>query len=353
LTLVLAASLVALAVTPHTTVAAVSLALAHRDYPKGVKVTALPATNHVADTYFGPVHRTSFGRLGRIDGEGWIQAGLWHFRTGRGRAVRSHRTVFGYGIHVFKGSKGAKRALGDIKLKTRAVRVAHLWTRRYRASGVKNTLVFDFFTSGPIEVEAYYEYAGVAPANLQRTLRHSFSTQNSHLVALARRYSQALRAHPTAQPTATSVPADTPTSIPTETPTPEVIPTATVAPTSTPTPTPLPRATDIPTPVPTATPAGLVVTASATQPSFAVGDLATVTVHVTLDGSPVANATASINYFFPGATTTCVAHTDATGTGSCSVPVPSIPSGSRIPVQLDVSTPSGGTAIASTSFIVK
>jgi len=345
-----AALLAALSIAPLPTSAAFSLALSRHDYPSGFAVTPLPATNAVADTYFGPVHRTSFSRLGRIDGEGWIQAGLWHFRTGRGAAVRSHRTVFAYGVHVFKGARGSQRALNDLKLRTRLYRVAHLWTRRYAVSDAHGTLVFDFFRIGPVEVEAYFEYTGVAPLQLQDRLRHAFSTQSSHLVALTRRYSTALRQHP-ATPTESPVPTDTSTA--TEVATSTSTPTATPQPTNSSTPRPTPRPTNTPTATATPTPAGLVISAAPTAPSFAVGQLATVSVHVTFDGSDVPDARVSVTMLFPGNNGSCVGHTDATGTASCSVAVPEEPSGTRIPVQVEATTPQGDSALTSTSFTIK
>lgn len=337
-----------MSIAPLDTSAAISLALSHRDYPRGFVVTALPATNAVADTYFGPVHRSSFSRLRRIDGEGWIQAGVWHFHTGRGTATKSHRTVFAYGIHVFKGMRGAQRALNDVKLRTRAYRVAHIWTRRYSVSAANGTLVFDFFRIGPIEVESYFEYTGVAPQSLRDSLRHAFSTQSSHLVALTRRYSTALRQHPatpTSVPTATSTDTATPTATSTDT--------ATPLPTSSATPLPTPRPTNTPTATLTPTPAGLVISAAPTAPSFAVGQLATVSVHVTFDGAPVADARVSVTMLFPGNNGTCVGHTDAGGTASCSVVVPSEPSGTRVPVLVEATTPQGDSGLTSTSFTIK
>jgi hypothetical protein len=324
--------------------------LSHHDYPRGFTVTSLPATNAVADTYFGPVHRTSFSLLGRIDGEGWIQAGLWHFRTGRGAAVRDHRTVFAYGVHVFKGSRGSQRALNDLRLRTRSYRVAHLWTQRYVVSDAHGTLVFDFFRIGPVEVEAYFEYGGVAPHQVRDLLSHAFSTQSSHLVALTRRYSSALRQHP-ATSTETPVPTDTPTATPISTGTPTA--TATALPTSTTTPLPTPHPTNTPTATATPTPAGLVISAAPTAPSFAVGQLATVSVSATFDGSPVADARVSVTMLFPGNPGTCVGHTDASGTASCSVAVPEEPSGTRVPVQVEVTTPQGDSALTTTSFTIK
>jgi hypothetical protein len=256
--------------------------------------------------------------------------------------------VFAYGIHVFRGMRGAGRALNDVKLHTRAYHFAHIWTRRYSVSDANGTLVFDFFRIGPVEVESYFEYPGVAPQPLQERLRHTFSTQSSHLVALTRRYSTALRQHP-------ATPTSTPTATATDTATPTATSTATATqlPTSTATPSPTPRPTNTPTATLTPTPAGLVITAAPTAPSFAVGQLATVSVHVTFDGAPVADARVSVTMLFPGHNGTCVAHTDIAGTASCSVSVPNEPSGTRVPVQVEATTPQGDSGLTSTSFTIK
>src|SRR5579875_2804322 len=76
-----AVALLALTV-PRATSAAISLALPPSDYPPGAKIAAFPPTNDQADRLLGPVHRTSFAKLQREDGLGWLQAAIWHFTTG-------------------------------------------------------------------------------------------------------------------------------------------------------------------------------------------------------------------------------------------------------------------------------
>lgn len=348
-------AVLALAVGPRSTAATLSLALGKHDYPAGTKITALPATNDVVSTYFGPAHRSTFGALRRVDGEGWIQAGLWRFTTGRGATTRRHRTVFAYSINAYPGSRGAAATLKDVKLKTRPFRVAHVWTRLYRVSDVHGTLVFDFFTYGEVEVEAYYEYTGVAPTAIASRVRHLYSTQTSHLVTLARRYNAALHARPTATPTATASPTETPT--PTSTSTPEA--TATATPTATPTatatarPTGTPTATPLPTPSPT--PAGLVVKLTPTAASYTYGDTAALSVVVTYNGAAVAGATVSGTFFFPAGQENCLERTDATGRAICGVPVPPNASGTRlqVPVQVQVTTPSGQYRVVSATIVVR
>jgi hypothetical protein len=350
--------LLALGLAPHPTSAALTLALPRADYPSGTKLTALVSTNAIADQYFGPAHRSSFSKLGRLDGDGWIQAGLWQFTTGRGGALRTHHTVFAYGIHVFKGEKGSRRALNDVKLRTRSFSVGHRPTKLYRVSDAHNTLVFNFFVVGPLEVESYYEFNGAAPADVAKKLDHSYSTQRSHLMALAMKYSSALRAHPTATPrpsatpTATASPTATlmPTATPSPTPVPATaVPTATNLATATPTRVP----TKTPTPSPTPTPAGLVLTAAPTAAGFAPGDLATVKVTVTNNGAPVVGASAALTFFFPSGSETCSDHTDEAGATSCSVVVPSsAPSGIHVNVSVDVTTPDGGAVLGSTSITI-
>jgi hypothetical protein len=363
-----AAIAVALVVVPHARSASLSLALSRHDYPKGVKIGALPATNTNAQMYFGPAHRSSFDKLRRLDGEGWIQAGLWQFSTGRGAAVRLHRTVFVYGIHVFKGSHGALRALHDVKLRTRAFQVAHLPTRLYRLSDVRGTLVFDFFSIGAVEVESYYQYRGVAPRSVRAIIDQKYSTQRSHLVALARKYSAALKAHPTSTPRPTAVPTDTATptatatAAPTATETPTARPTATASSTivASPTATSQPVATPVPTSTPTATPTitppassqGVAVTAKPEAPAYAVGDLANVDIAVTFNGAASSNATVSATYAFPGSPEKFVGHTDADGHIVFSGPVPQEPPGTVVVISVEVTTVTGGTGQTTTSFTV-
>jgi hypothetical protein len=220
--LILAAGVITLAfaATPRSSSAAFSLALARSDYPGGSQITGLPATNREVDIRFGPVHRSSFDRLHRIDGDGWLQAGIWHFTTGRGATKWRHRTVFLYAINLFHNHQEATRAVADEKLRTHVSKLAHLPARLYRVSDVHQTLVFAFFAYREVEVEAYYEYRGVAPTSLAAAVRHKFSTQTSHLAHYARQLSALdhRKATPTPRPTGTPLPTPVPSEMPTVVP---------------------------------------------------------------------------------------------------------------------------------------
>jgi hypothetical protein len=358
--IVLVAGIVSLAfaVTPRTSSAAFSLALARRDYPHGSQIAELPATNKEADVRLGPAHRSTFERLHRLDGEGWLQAAVWQFTTGRGGARRQHRTVYLYGINVFRNRAAAGRALADVKLQTRATRVAHLPALIYHVSDVRRTLVFIFFAYREVEVETYLEYTGVAPATMAKELRHHLSTQSSHLAHAARRLSALLHQKPPATATPSSTPAatDTPTAAATATASPS--PSATAPPTATSVPTAMATAapTDTATPVPTATatsvPASLDVEAQPGSAAYSPGGPALITVQVRLGGKPVVGALVNVSFNFPGVPVPCGAATDTSGNASCSVTVPPLPDGLIVPVSVTVSAPAGQTATAETSFIV-
>ena len=326
-----------------------SLALPRSDYPHGARISPRPATNAEADQLLGPAHSSTFERLHRIDGEGWLQAALWSFRTGKGMAAEQHSTIFGYGLNVFKNRHQAQGALADVKIQTRPYRVAHLHALLYTSSDVRQTLVFVFFAYRNIEVEAYYEYSGVAPTHLARTLRHIFSRQSSHLAHLARRLAHELRVQPTPSPTATS----TATPSPTATLTPTLTSTPTVTPTTTPRPSATPAPSPTPTPTATSTPTGFVVHASMTQPTYAPGEDAVVQVEVTLDQQLVAGAQMIAQYHEPYKTLICSATTDAKGMASCFTIVPNLPNGTQIFVEVNVVGPNGEGAMTSTSFTVE
>ncbi|HEX6507350.1 MAG TPA: hypothetical protein VF221_06940 [Chloroflexota bacterium] len=357
--LVLAAGVMSLAVavTPRSTSAAFTLALSHGDYPNGSRVAELPATNHEADLRLGPVHRSSFERLHRTDGEGWLQAAVWHFITGRGGTRWQHRTVFLYGINIFRSAKSATQALADVKLRTRLSRVAHLPSRLYRVSDAHQTLIFQFFVYREVEVEAYYEYKGVAPAGLAGSLRHRFGTQTSHLASLARKVSALLHRKPTATP----LPSDTPTATATSLPTATVIPTAAPSPTVTQTlpptamtvPTATSTTTEIPSPSPTATAARLVVQAAPARSAYSSGENAIVNVQVTLDGKPLAGASVSAFFNFPGQSQPCAANTDAAGNAVCSALVPNLPNGTNVPIVIEVTTADAGGTSLNTFFTIQ
>ncbi|HEX8919719.1 MAG TPA: hypothetical protein VF898_14545, partial [Chloroflexota bacterium] len=202
---VLGCSLVAVvvAVLPDLSEAAPPLALKRSDYPAGATIAALPATNAQADVLLGPLHRSTFERLQRIDGVGWLQAASWKFQTGRGAATQEHRTIWGYGINVFSNARHAMAAEADRKLRTRSYRVAHLAAFLYQLGDVKQTLAVVFFTYRNVEVESYYEYYGVAPASMAKRLHHIFSRQNSHLAHETRLLVKAMQKGPTAIPTNT------------------------------------------------------------------------------------------------------------------------------------------------------
>lgn len=343
--LVLALSIIPpmLVLVPQSSSAALSLALPPTDYPQGAKIVPQPATNIEADTLLGPVHRSSFERLRRRDGQGWLQAALWHFETGSGAAVQTHQTIWGYGINVFKNHAQANRAISDVKIPTKRYRVAHLSALLYESTDVRETLVFVFFTFHNIEVENYYEYLGVAPTGLAKSLRHLFSTQSSHLARYARALRSAMHQQPTPAPT------DTPTVPPTAILTPTVTPTGTSRPTSTPRPTP----TRAPTPTPTPTPTGFQAQATMTQPSYPPWSSAVVKVVVTLNGQPVAGAQVVATFYFGKSTTTCTSVTDAMGTTTCMAQVPDIRNGTTVVVQVQVAGPNGESAMTSASFTVQ
>jgi len=361
-----AASLVVIA-APLPSSAALSLALARSDYPQGARITTLPATDRQTDLYFGPVHRSSFERLHRIDGAGWIQAAVWRFKTGAGGARATHPEVFAYSINLFRTGRQARQAVHDVKVKTVHSRVAHLGARRFESRDAHQTLIFLFFAYHEVEVEAYLEYRGTAPAAIERLLRHDFSKQASHLVSFARKESRAVHATPTA--TATAVPSVTATATATATitatptPTATALPTATSAPTVTeppPTATPTPTATAVPTVPPTATPAptmvptstGLVVTAMPGAASYEPGALATIHVHVTVDRQPVVGASVDITFFFTGQSVSCLAQTDASGNAECEVMVPREPGASQVGVQVMVTDRNQNSALVSLTITI-
>jgi hypothetical protein len=323
----------------------------------------LPATNERADYLFQSVHRTSFERLHREDGLGWLQAAIWYFKTGKGGAQEKHMTIFGYGINIFHNHREAKRALADVKIKHRLYRVAHLPALLYRSSDAEHTLLFVFFAYRNIEIEAYYEYNGVAPASVSHTLRHIFSRQGSHLAHYARRYSAASREAPT--PTSTSTPsptaASTPTVLPTSTPTltPTARPTSTATPhptlTATPTltPTSVPTVGETATPTATATSTGLTAQATMTSQSYPPGSQATVTVQVSRDGAPVNRARFTGSFAYPGKLSNCSGTTDTSGAGSCATLVPNEPNGTVVTVTVQVIAVTGEHVEVSTSFTVQ
>lgn len=253
--LALSIPLVAFAALPAPSLA-VSLGLPSSDYPRGTQIVVQPATNAQADVLFRNAHHSSFERLHRIDGVGWLQAAVWHFSTGRGAATQKHQTIFGYGINIFKTAQAASRALNDVKIVRTSYTVAHLPAQRFISSDARETLDFVFFAYRDVEIEAYYEYTGVAPKSLAKKLHHLFSKQNSHLAHLARVYSRLMHQVPTA--TATLVPSPTATPMLTAT-----------SPTNTPSPTPKPSATSSPTPTasPATTPAATATVTSTPTPA--------------------------------------------------------------------------------------
>ncbi len=337
------------AVVPRTSSAAISLALPRSDYPHGAAIAAIPATNVEADHLLGPAHRSLFEKLHRLDGAGWLQAALWHFKTGKGGAAQRHQTIYGYGINVFKNAKSARHALADVKIKTAQYRVAHLPALIFQSSDVRVTLVFVFFAYRNIEVEAYYEYRGVAPTRLAKRLRHIFSRQASHLAHFARKLSRRLRTTPTPLPT------DTPTDTPTATPSPTTTPTATstATPTAKPRPTATARPSPTPTPTPTSTPTGFVAQAMMTQPTYPPGAEAILKVAVTLNGQPVAGALIVAKFYYVASVATCQATTDATGIATCGETVPQLRDGTVVYVDIYVAGPNGESVETSTTFTVQ
>lgn len=361
--LILAASVMTLAfvATPRFSSAAFSLALARGDYPSGSQITGLPSTNQEVTTRLGPVHHSTFDRLHRIDGDGWIQGAIWHFTTGRGATRWQHRTVFLYAINLFHNQAQAARAVADEKIRAYPSKVSHLPSRIYHVSDVHGTLVFAFFAYREVEVETYYEYKGVAPTAIATLLRHTFSKQSSHLAALARRFSALVRRKPTATDLPSTVPLPTPTPMPTVNPT--VTPSPTVAATTPPVPTntatllpsAVPTSTLVPIPSPTVTPisTGLIVRAVPQSPTYLPKDNATILVHATLNGQSPVGASVDISFFFPGDSTNCAAVIDASGSASCSVAVPSVQPGTPVQVNVQVVTTTNVVGTANTSFIVR
>lgn len=344
---------------PRESSAATSLGLVHRDYPKGSHIVVVPATNVFADRYLQPAHRSSFEHLHRLDGVGWLQFATWHFSTGAGKVKQQHQTNFGYGINVFKNHKAAKHAVADVKLPTTISRVAHLPARRFRSTDATRTLVFVFFVYRTIEVEAYYEYTGVAPLKMAHRLRHTFSTQSSHLAHLVRKLLAAPTPTSTPMPAATDTPTETatmtpaatvtPTSPPAPSATPTSPPAATAAPRPSSTPTPTRTPTPRPSPTATATPVVATVTATLGAQRYRPGAHATVTASVTSGGSPVAGALVNVTFSYPDATRGCDAVTDASGQASCFTVVPAVSDGT--PVQVTVDAVYGGGQTASTSLL--
>jgi hypothetical protein len=362
--LILAAGVVTLvfAATPRSSSAAFSLALARSDYPHGSQIAGLPATNHEVDIRLGPVHRSSFDQLHRIDGDGWLQAAVWHFTTGQGATKWRHRTVFFYAVNIFHNHQAAARAVTDQKIHAHPSKIAHLPSLRYRVSDVHQTLVFAFFAYREIEIEAYYEYKGVAPTKLATSIRHQFGTQTSHLAHFARRLSTLDHQKPIPTPAPTRTPESTSTPSPTETPTIEpaatmtATPQPTVAPTDTPIDTPTANQTNTPvlTPPPTVTPVptGLVVQAAPQSQSYLVRDSATILVHALLNGKPAQGASVDVSFFFPGNSANCVATIDSNGNASCSVAVPVVHAGDTIQVNVQVTAVTGEIGTANTSFTI-
>jgi hypothetical protein len=336
-------------VAPRTLFAAPNLALPHSDYPKHSRVAVLPATNLVADRYFGPVHRSSFDALHRIDGAGWVQAAIWHFTTGEGGARRTHQTVFAYAINVYPSRKDARAAVHNVKVKTVSHRVSRIFSHLYQSSDGRETLVFLFFAFHNIEIESYYEYHGTAPTQVAKSLRALFNRQSIHLAAAARKLQASINSPPP-PPQPSSTPVSTATSTPEPTMT-AVTATSTATPTATPAP---PTATPLPSPTPTATPVPeLTLTASSSSPSYAPNTEATVTVQVRLGESAVAGAQVAMAFDFPGSPGFCTTVTDAGGGASCSVNVPpGLPNNYRVNVSIAVHTPSNGDVNGSVSFLV-
>lgn len=348
---VLGLLVVGVALFPRTQSVAATLSLRHPDYPHGARIVVVPATNASADRYLAPVHRSTFERLHRLDGAGWLQFATWHFKTGVGRTAAVHQTIYGYGINLFRRRRDARRALQDVKVPTRSYRIAHLPGRLFRSSTAEQTLVFAFFLYHAVEIEAYYEYSGVAPAAIAKKLRHSFNTQLSHLAHLTRVFERQRPPSPTATPTPTltPVPTATPNPAPTGTPVPTatIQPSATATPTGTPTSTPTPTAT--PTPSPTST--NYTIVAAMTSPGYPPHQPATVNIAVSYAGQPQSGVPLVVTFAFPTGDVLCQATTDASGKASCSVTVPTLVVGTTVDVTANVV---GGQreGTASTSFQV-
>lgn len=337
--ILLGSLLLTLVVLPHPSAAAVSLALGRSDYPSGAAIVAYASSDDNVDKYFGAAHRSSFHALHRRNGVGWIQAALWHFSTGKAALRHRHTVVFAYALNIFPRASGAKRALGDLKLRTRPWRVAKWWIHLYRQGNVRHTLTYAAFSYSRTEVECYVEYTGRAPRHIRTLLQRDFTRQVSHLVHLVQVYHRAMVATSTPVPTATVTPSPTATPLPTNTPTaipptatPTTLPTATPA--MLPTATPLPVATATPVP-PTPVPASFTLAASTSQPGYRPGSLATIVAQVTKGGEPVEGAQIIANVYFVGHFEGCSGFTDVTGTVSCQVAVPdSAVDGSQVRVQV-------------------
>ena len=280
-------------------------------------------------------------KLHRIDGAGWLQFAVWHFRTGVGAARRKHNVSFGYGINVFHGSAAAKESLSDVKLRTKPTVVAHLKGRRYRSSDARATLLFVFLTYRKVEIEAYYEYSGVAPRAVQKRLRHAFGRQEHDLARLAHRLLRAPK--PTATPRPQQ-PTDTPTASPTEV----ASPTETPTPAVTDTPTVMPTATETPTPVTYAIDLQVSMAASA----YAPGQQATLVAHVTANGEPAAGAAVGAIFHFSPEGESCSTTTNTEGDATCSVPVPYAPD-QTVQVTVNAAWIHGAPVSATTSFEVR
>jgi cell division septation protein DedD len=306
------------------------------------------------------VHRSSFTALHRIDGAGWIQAGVWHFTTGKGGAKRQHATVFAYAVNVFPGRKGPKNAVANVKIKTKAHRVSKIYSRMFESSDGNETLVFLFFSYHAVEVESYYEYHGTAPMAIAKALRADFDRQANHLAAIARKLDKSIRTKPTATrpPTNTALPTSTATATATNTPTATLTPapvTPTNTPTITPTATPVtPTNTPLPTATPTNTPIPqLTLTATTDKTTYAPGTPITVNVHVASGSQPVANAQVTITYNFPGQPAFCNRVTDASGNASCTVTIPSTTANGTYDITVSVRAPDDRAAEKTISFRVE
>ncbi|MGH2447890.1 MAG: hypothetical protein ACRDFS_04725 [Chloroflexota bacterium] len=348
----LASGLVAcllLVAASHPSSAALSLALPSSDYPPGSRVVVLPATNQEADTYLRPVHRSNFEKLGRIDGDGWIQAGLWHFSTGRGKAAHRHRTVFAYAINVYRGDHQARHAFGDVKLKGRPYRTGHHRCYLYQVANARRSLTFLHFVLGTEDVESYLEYQGVAPRTTQHMLRRFFNRTSAQLVSRTRELDHLRRLPPA---TATVIPNASPAGSPSPSATATALPSATSSPTATSTPTVTPVRTPTSTPTATATAEPAVeAQASMQQAVYHSGDVAGVVVTVTSHGRPVVGAYVTTQFVFPNKVETCTATTDAAGEARCDAPIPTEPNGTQVSVDVQIQSSAGNTT-ASTSFTV-
>jgi hypothetical protein len=254
-----------------------------------------------------------------------------------------------------------------VRLKLKPHRLGHLWGHIFRSSDARQTIDFVFFTYHSVEVEAYFEYNGAAPAGRTRSLRHRFSTQQSHLAHYARQVQTAL--HATATPSATATSSPTSTATETGTATAPPAPTLTATPTLTSTPAPSPTLTqtatasptattvltDTPTPEPTATPrfSVLTVTATMTSDRYLIGRAATVQATVTQGGNPVQGARIVATFQFPSGQQTCTALSDGSGTGVCQVLVPTtVPDGTSVEVDVAATGADGYQGWATTSFVV-